>query len=417
MTYLKKRKQALYRLTSCVFVIALTAIGSCAPQPAPVDEPQRTPDDAGPEPVNESGWLTLFDGKKPSDGQDPFGWRAECDADWKVEDGTIVVTRGDVGLLRTTTQFDNYILKVDFRCGENTNSGIFLRTSPQPKNPAGDCYELNIAPPDNPFPTGSLVGRKKVEGNFHSTDWQSYEVTVLGPNIKVKLNGKQILDYTDSKPLGRGFIGLQHNSGKVEFRNIQLKPLALKEIFNGKDLAGWKPYPKMKSKFSVSKTGTLDVKNGSGQLETERSYGDFVLQIECKTNAKHLNSGIFFRCIPGDKMMGYESQIHNGFSDNDRTKPLDCGTGGIFRRINARFVAADDLKWFSKTIIAEGPHIAVWVNGQQVTDWTDKRKDHENPRKGRRLKPGTIMIQGHDPTTDLSFRNLRITEMAPRRRD
>ena len=40
--------------------------------------------------------------------------------------------------------------------------------------------------------------------------------------------------------------------------------------------------------------------------------------------------------------------------------------------------------------------------------WTDTRPAHENPRSGRRLAPGTIMIQGHDPTTNLSFRNLRI---------
>ena len=56
--------------------------------------------------------------------------------------------------------------------------------------------------------------------------------------------------------------------------------------------------------------------------------------------------------------------------------------------------------------------MAVWVNGVQVSDWTDTRKPDPNPRRGLRLEAGTIMIQGHDPTTDLSFRNLRIVEMA-----
>ena len=66
------------------------------------------------------------------------------------------------------------------------------------------------------------------------------------------------------------------------------------------------------------------------------------------------------------------------------------------------------------TIHADGPHMAVWVNGYQVSDWTDRRKPDPNPRKGLRLEPGTIMLQGHDPTTDLSFRNLRIAEMPKR---
>ncbi len=47
----------------------------------------------------------------------------------------------------------------------------------------------------------------------------------------------------------------------------------------------------------------------------------------------------------------------------------------------------------------------------RVADWTDTRKPDPNPRNGLRLEAGTIQIQGHDPTTDLSFRNLRIGEM------
>ena len=72
---------------------------------------------------------------------------------------------------------------------------------------------------------------------------------------------------------------------------------------------------------------------------------------------------------------------------------------------------ADDLEWFSKTIIADGPHMAVWVNGYQVSDWIDSRPPDPNPRRGLRLEPGTIMIQGHDPTTNLSFRNIRIAKI------
>lgn len=354
------------------------------------------------------GWISLFDG------QTLFGWQPHAEANWRVEDGVIVVDQGEVGLLCTTTQFDNYILKVDFRSAKGTNSGIFLHTPAKPTDPAADCYELNIADSDNPFPTCSLVKRQKAEGNFDSDGWQSYEVTADGGRVLVKLDGQQALDYTDPQPLGRGFIGLQHNSGKVEFRNIKLKPLGTKSIFNGRDLSGWKTYPEMKSRFTVTEEGWLNVKDGKGQLETADAYGDFVLQLECISNAPHLNSGIFFRCIPGEEMNGYESQIHNGFLDGDRTKPMDCGTGGIFRRVNARAVVPNDLEWFHKTIIAGGPHVAVWVNGFQVTDWTDTRPPDPNPRQGLRLEPGTIMIQGHDPTTDLSFRNLRAAEMGKR---
>ena len=349
------------------------------------------------------------------DGSTLFGWQASSDANWQVVDGAITVSEGTKGLLCTTTSFSNYVLSLEFRSAAGTNSGIFLQTPLSPKDPANDCYELNIADADNPFPTGSLVKRHKTAGNFDSTGWQRYEVTVLVDTITVVLDGQQILEYRDPQPLRRGRIGLQLNEGQVAFRDIKLKPLKLDPLFNSKDLQGWKTYPDMASKFTVTDEGWLNVQDGRGQLETERMLGDFVLQLECMTHAKNLNSGIFFRCIPGDVMMGYECQIHNGMKDQDPLKPEDCGTGGFFRRQDARRVVAKDLQWFHQTLIVDGPHMAAWVNGYQVSDWTDERPAHENPRKGLRLEAGTIMIQGHDPTTNISFRNLMATELPKRR--
>ena len=181
-------------------------------------------------------------------------------------------------------------------------------------------------------------------------------------------------------------------------------------LFNGEDLTGWKTDQQMASRFSVSEEGWLNVKNGRGQLESDRLFGDFLMQLECITHAADLNSGIFFRCIPGEQMNGYECQIHNGIEGEDPTRPKDCGTGGIFRRQDARRVVAQDQQWFPMTIVADGPRITSWVNGYQVADWTDTRPADPNPRRGLRTEAGSIMIQGHDPTTNISFRNLRIRE-------
>ncbi len=356
-----------------------------------------------------AGWISLFDGKSL------YGWKPTTEANWKVENQTIVVSSGKPGLLRTTTQFDNYILKLEFKADSETNSGVFVRTSPKPKSPTEGCYEVNIAPKSNPFPTGSIVGRKKSvdQRDFESEKWHQLTIICRDESVSVAVDDETTSTFKDPSPLGKGFIGLQLNAGKIRFRNIFLKPLKLEPIFNGTNLNGWKTYPAMKSKFTVEKNELL-VKDGPGQLETKEKYENFALQLGVKTNAPKLNSGIFFRCIPGEKMNGYESQIQNGFKNNDRTQPEDCGTGGIFRRKNARRVVADDQKWFVKTIIADGPHIATWVNGVQVCDWTDTRKPDTNPRRGLRKEAGTIMIQGHDPTTDITFKNLRIRELSPR---
>lgn len=356
-----------------------------------------------------SGWILLFDGDSF------YGWKKGSSANWKIEDGVISADEGEQGLLHTTTQFADFELQLEFRAPTTTNSGVFLRTSPKPKDPAADCYELNIASPDeSKFPTGSFVGRKAGSAKNVDDDWHHYHVTAEGGRFTVVLDGQTILSFEDEKPLGRGFIGLQLNHGKVEFRDIKLRPLGTKPLFNGKDLSGWKIYPDRASEFAVD-DGALRMKSGPGQIETEGQYADFVLQSEVFVNGKELNSGIFFRCIPGDFQMGYESQIHNGTTNGDRNQPNNCGTGGIFRRQEARRVVADDFAWFRKTIICEGRHMAVWIDGFQVSDWIDRRKPDPNPRRGQRLDKGTIILQGHDPTTDLSFRDIRIVEMAKRR--
>ncbi len=357
------------------------------------------------------GWIALFDGETL------FGWRAMDEStNWQVINNTIHADRGKMSLLRTTTEFDDYQLKVDFLATADTNSGVFLRTNPDPKNTATDCYELNIANDQaHPFPTGSLVDRHKVELDFQNDQWRTFYATVQGDRVTVTLDGKTVNEYIDTSGLKRGYIGLQFNAGPISFRNVLLRPLGVDPIFNGKDLSQWDQSQTGESKFSVSDEGELKVTGGRGQLESRAQLANFVFSMQCRTNATGLNSGVFFRSIPGEFTNGYESQIQNQFKAGDRTAPVDCGTGGIFRQANARRINADDQQWFSKMIIANGPHVSVWVNGLQVTDWTDRRKPHPNPRKGLRKEKGTFILQGHDPTTDILFREIKARELSSRR--
>ena len=321
------------------------------------------------------GWILLFDGETD------FGWHAAKKANWKVEDGAITVSAGEPGLLATTSEFADYELSLEFRALRGTNSGVFLRTPEVPTDPAKDCYELNIADPEtSPFFTGSFVGRQKASEYLHRDDWQSFHVVARGGHCVVQVDGQQVLDFTDPHPLPRGRIGLQLNKGAVAFRNIKLRPLGLEPIFNGRDLTGWKVVPGKKSVFSVTPEGWLNVKNGGGSLETEAEWKDFVLQLEVFSNGKFLNSGIFFRNIPGEMNQGYESQIQNGFLV-DRKVPIDFGTGAIYNRQKARKVVADDFVWFQKTLVVTGNHMAVWVNGYQVSDFTDDRAPRKRPQR------------------------------------
>ena len=43
----------------------------------------------------------------------------------------------------------------------------------------------------------------------------------------------------------------------------------------------------------------------------------------------------------------------------------------------------------------------------QQVDWTDNRPINANPRNGCRLEKGPVSLQGHDPTTDIDFRDIK----------
>jgi len=232
---------------------------------------------------------------------------------------------------------------------------------------------------------------------------------------------------------GPSFVGFRHE-GKTPLRlhNVKLRPLNTNLLFNGADLTGWKPFPGKKSTFTVE-DGAITIKDGPGDLQTVGKYKDFILQLECKSNGKHLNSGVFFRCRDGEYQNGYEAQIRNQFTAEPKQvytieeydpksheligkkkvkyTAVDYGTGAIYRRQPARREVARDGEWFTMTVLAHENHFATWVNGIQVTDWTDNRPPTDNARTGFRREAGHSSFQGHDPTTNLSFRNIRIAEL------
>jgi hypothetical protein len=202
----------------------------------------------------------------------------------------------------------------------------------------------------------------------------------------------------------------------VAVGSLILRPLGLKSTFNGKDFTGWRilPHPRLpkerQAEWAVD-DGKIRALGGPAALEFEQRYGDFVLQIDVRAWARLVNGGVFFRAMPGDFLKGYEAQIFNVCYDNDPARPARYSTGAIDDRQLARRLVSRDEQTFTMTVIAHGPHIATWVNGYQLIDWTDTREPHENPRQGLRTEPGTIQLQAHDPDTDLEFANIQIVEL------
>ncbi len=189
------------------------------------------------------GWADLFNGK------DLTGWIAKPDS-WIVEDG--VLTRNGGGDIWSEQTFGDFILDAEFKIGEHTNSGIFLRTTDivewlhtgiemqindpvgNPEPPNRDCGSIY----DCQAPSRQMV---KKPG-----EWNHVAITCRGSRIQIEMNGEPIIDmdldrWTEpgKNPDGtpnkfrtaykdmarRGHIGFQDHNSPVWYRNVRIKRL------------------------------------------------------------------------------------------------------------------------------------------------------------------------------------------------
>lgn len=331
-----------------------------------------------------NGWIALFDGETL------FGWTNVGGSDWQVVDGILTCEGGSSGFLATTSQFSNYELMAKIRVSAEASAGVAVRAPL-----AAHISESG----------GAVVLTSTPEGA--EAEWKTIMLTVDGNQV-TGTAGTDVVSATVDCPVG--YVGVQyHNRGKVEVASIKLRPTGGTSLFNGQDLSGWNIIPDHKSIFSVQ-DGALNIKDGNGQIETEGEWRDFLFQLDIISNGEHLNSGVFYRSPKGVFWRGYESQIRNQWNGDDRTSPVDYGTGGIYGNQASRKVVSSDGEWFKKTIVVTGPHMAVWINGYQASDFTDMRPAVGGGagKEGYVPEAGTITLQGHDPTTDLSFKNITI---------
>jgi hypothetical protein len=360
-----------------------------------MNPPEPTPNSLTPEEVK-AGWILLWDGNST------FGWEPIVRSDWKPSDGALNMATGSYVWLRNECPFADFTLKAEFRIKTaDADSGIFIRAA-RDGDPSRTGYQVNINNANEEWGTGSLVFRVKADpgiGKISVNDWHGYEITAEGDHITAYLDGRKAIDTHDSSAKV-GYVGLQFlKPDEVEFRNVERVD---------------RPNVQAPPEWSVM-DGAIHVEKGPGQLETTVTYSDFVLQLEVRANAQdennHPNSGVFWRGDRGGFWTGYESQIRNEYKDGDRSQPVDFGTGGIYNRQPARRVVSNDNEFFTMTVVASGKHMATWVNGVQMTDFDDTREEGMDARKQARLAAGPISLQAHDPTTNLDFRNIRISPL------
>ncbi|GII55263.1 hypothetical protein Pth03_36520 [Planotetraspora thailandica] len=180
----------------------------------------------------ETGYTPLFDGSQASFNR----WRMAGPGGFTLADGTLT-SFGGMGLLwYPVNTFSNYSLKLDWMMPGDDNGGVFIGfPDPQgdPWKPVDQGHEIQIdaSDADPTRTTGSVYSFKAPDTALRAANlsppgsWNTYEIAVHGQHVEIFLNGIKINDYTSTRAIANGYIGVQNDGdgADISYRNIRIK--------------------------------------------------------------------------------------------------------------------------------------------------------------------------------------------------
>jgi Domain of Unknown Function (DUF1080) len=171
--------------------------------------------------------IRLFNGK------DLTGWHMDnpkASKVWTVENG-LLVSPGEGPELINNSKFEDFKLHVEFNCGPNSNSGVYLRGR----------YEVQIEtdsvnePPNRRI--GSVYGflAPSPEAPRKPGEWQTYDITLIGRTVTIVQNGQTTINNREIPGITGGALDSHEGlpgpiylqgteKGHVSFRGIVITP-------------------------------------------------------------------------------------------------------------------------------------------------------------------------------------------------
>lgn len=198
---------------------------------------------------------TLLRGEDPAgfasvfNGRDFTGWGGPLDC-CEVTNGAIRWLEHKGGTIYTEANYTNFAARLEFKLPPGGNNGLAIRYPGEGDTAYVGMCECQVLDDNYEKATGETIDPRQAHGSAYGMvpalrgyqhpigEWNYEEVTVVGPTIKVELNGTQILDADLSKVTefmhgmahpGKdrtsGHFGFAGHNDPVMFRNISIEPL------------------------------------------------------------------------------------------------------------------------------------------------------------------------------------------------
>ena len=193
----------------------------------------------GDKPTGQDGWIRLFDGKSLKD------WKVGKNAStFSVDSGMIIVNGPTAHLFYVgdvhNHDFKNFEFKAQVMTTPGSNSGIYFHTVYQEASWPEKGFEVQVNNSHTDWKrTGSLYDVQDIKEVYvKDYEWFTEYIKVEGKHVIVKINDKQVVDYTEpentkapdnhsGRVISSGTFALQGHDpkSKVYFKDIMVKPL------------------------------------------------------------------------------------------------------------------------------------------------------------------------------------------------
>jgi hypothetical protein len=185
-------------------------------------------------------------------------------------------------------------------------------------------------------------------------------------------------------------------------------------LFDGQSLRHWK---------ASEHPGTFKVVNGVIVAKGERAHLFYVGEGGSSADFKNFefeaevlstpgaNSGIFFHTAfqeSGWPDQGFEVQVNNSQPEHGGYLELKK-TGSLYGVRNIHKTMASDNEWFTLRISVRAKRVQVRLNDLLLVDYVEPAMPGAD--RHLRLSHGTFALQGHDPDSEVHFRNLRVRRL------
>ncbi len=142
-------------------------------------------------------------------------WILSGDAEWELDDVTLVASGPKGTLLSTRNDYSSFDLRARVKISDGGQAGLLFRVQGPPEKVEGYGALINSTFP-NREKTGSLAGLHSIQAQLIPSDtWFNYFVSVRevtdGTHIRIWINGVMLTDYMDvERRFGPGHIAIEH---------------------------------------------------------------------------------------------------------------------------------------------------------------------------------------------------------------